>query len=296
MGKNLLLYFSIFCSVSLITACNGSSGEKQNKFEDDESATSDKIGKAKNMLYLIPSPIETTILLKKAGAQYDKTLVNSLDNSSKYESRRSKAINLGIYGADLSYASMFDQTQEAMFYTKACKGMAESLGIMEAFDKETLDRIEGNVENQDSMLHIISETYWIADAYLKENENFNLSALIVVGGWIEGLYIATKIASNKPNSDGIIKRVADQKYALNNLVGLLNNNQQDEDIKYVLTDLNSLKESYDKLEISSADGENTVDEKTGVTTIGAKKEIVISTETISEITKKVNDIRTKYVQ
>ena len=65
---------------------------------------------------------------------------------SKYQTTRARAINLGIYGTDINYASMFNQTQETLFYVKCAKTLANNLGVMNAFDKETLDRIEGNID------------------------------------------------------------------------------------------------------------------------------------------------------
>ena len=75
--------------------------------------------KAQNIFYSIPSPIELAQLIQRAGAKYNKNLLNSIDNVGKYESNSSKALNLGVYGADLSYTSVFDNnTMESIVYLK----------------------------------------------------------------------------------------------------------------------------------------------------------------------------------
>ena len=255
-----------------------------------------KVTQAKNMLYLIPSPIETAMLLHKAGAEYDSDIVNAPQNVSKYDTKRSKSINLGIYGADLSYANMFEQSQEAMFIVSAAKKLAEGIGVMKAFDQSTMDRMEQNINDRDSMLHIISDVYWIADAYLKENENSTTAALVVVGGWIEGLWIAVSVAKNNTENQDVRKRIAEQKYALDNLIGLVSNYDEDEDIKYILKDLSDLKVTYDKLEIVKSKSDHSTDPETGIMTIGGIKEVKMTEEQFTEIAEKVISIRTKYIE
>jgi hypothetical protein len=49
--------------------------------------------------------------LQNAGATYDERLLNPVDNQSGYITTMDMALNLGIYTTNLSYASLFDQTQ-----------------------------------------------------------------------------------------------------------------------------------------------------------------------------------------
>ncbi|PCJ89887.1 MAG: hypothetical protein COA57_00815 [Flavobacteriales bacterium] len=306
-----MAFIAKFSSVSLLLMlsvffCGCPSGQQGNI---DEQALSEaetdiaekgsleaKVTQAKNMLYLIPSPIETAMLLHKAGAEYDSDIVNAPQNVSKYDTKRSKSINLGIYGADLSYANMFEQSQEAMFIVSAAKKLAEGIGVMKAFDQSTMDRMEQNINDRDSMLHIISDVYWIADAYLKENENSTTAALVVVGGWIEGLWIAVSVAKNNTENQDVRKRIAEQKYALDNLIGLVSNYDEDEDIKYILKDLSDLKVTYDKLEIVKSKSDHSTDPETGIMTIGGIKEVKMTEEQFTEIAEKVISIRTKYIE
>lgn len=282
--------------IMLLFGCSDSGNKSGETDSQGDPVSEYKLDKATEILYMIPSPIEVVSLLKKAGAEYKGEILNPAENVSKYQTTRAKAINLGIYGTDINYASMFDQTQETLFYVKCAKTLANNLGVMNAFDKETLDRIEGNIENRDSMVTIMSDTYWEADTYLKENERANISALVITGGWIEGLHIATKIAEMKPGNVKLVNRIAEQKYSLNNLVLLINTYEKDADIKYVLNDLMEIKAIYDKLETVKTQGENKVDEKTGITTIGGTKEIKISPEQVASISGKIKEIRTKYIE
>jgi hypothetical protein len=82
--------------------------------------------KTKNIFHNIPPPMETAALLKKAGAEYDKDILNDVKNVDNYTAASKQALNLGIYGADLSYASVFNNTQESMLYTSCAQNLAKS--------------------------------------------------------------------------------------------------------------------------------------------------------------------------
>src|SRR5690606_14701784 len=187
-------------------------------------------------------------------------------NADKYTSASKQALNLGIYGADLSYASVFDHTQESMLYTACVQNLAKRLDVSHAFDQATVDRMERNRNDRDSLLNIISETYWDVDAYLKENERENLSALMIAGGWVEGLYIATHVAKAS-DSPELRQRIAEQKLSLADLLGLLDTyDTDDEPLNAVREDIRALDGLF--AGVGVANGETVVEEKDGVTTVG----------------------------
>jgi len=65
------------------------------------------------------------MLIKTAGATYNEKLLNPLSNLSNYTTSKSMALNLGIYTTDLSFASLFDQTQTAINYMQAAKKIGQ---------------------------------------------------------------------------------------------------------------------------------------------------------------------------
>lgn len=284
-------------SISLFAGCGGDS-DQGDQADQDTSATDTGMHstKVQKLFYTIPSPIEMSMLIKRAGTSYNGKLLNPVENAGKYTSTSGMALNLGVYGADVSYTSIFDQTQETMFYLSCAKKLADGLGITKAFDKQVLDRIEANLDNKDSLLTLISDSYWESDAYLKENERANVSAFIIVGGWIEGLYLATKINADKPGNNDIKTRIAEQKYSLGNLFGLLKTYKSDENIQALMDDLSPLQKIYDEIEVSAVQPTVTTDEKTQVTTIGGGSEsLTVSDEKIKQISDEIGRIRTKII-
>ena len=236
-----------------------------------------------------------TSLIKKAGASYDKDILNAYENASNYVTNISMALNLGVYGADLSYSSIFDQTQETLRYFAVAKKLADGIGISSAFGKSTLDRIEANINNRDSLMSIISDSYWETDAYLKENKRSSTSALVITGGWIEGLYIATKLAATTSNNKEIVSRIGEQKLSLNNLIAMLNS-YDDENIDVILNELNELRNIYEGVELTYYREEPSTNLETKVTTIHTTSKISISEVELGNISDKIASIRNNIIK
>ena len=140
----------IVCVVFLLSACNtgGSKGtEVKVDSADLEQDIFSDISNAKQIFYSLPSPLESAILIKSAGASYNEKFLNPTNNVSKYTSNKSMALNLGVYITDLSYASMFDQAQTTIKYMDVSKKMADGLGITDGIDQSTIDRLEENINN-----------------------------------------------------------------------------------------------------------------------------------------------------
>lgn len=291
-------FFAFYIAISLaFVACSSNSGTSTEESVDTANTeVKVKDVNAQNVFYSIPSPIETTTLLKAAGAKYNAKILNPIENVSKYASVASKALNLGVYGSDLSFTSIFDQTQESMLYLRCTNNLATGLGITGAFDETTTARIEANLQNRDSLLAIISDSYWSADAYLKDNGQPGVSAFIVAGGWIEGLYIATQIAKTTKNA-GVVTRIGEQKLSLDNLIALLDSYKSDnEAIPDLLKQLNELKKIYDGIPAASTETTTTTNVEKGVTTIGNESSFSVSPEQLKLITDKSTEIRNKIIQ
>jgi hypothetical protein len=296
--KNLSLYASAVAVALVVAACGSSGNDNDGIAEGDSASTTNhpKDSKAQNVFYSIPSPIETTSLLKAAGARYNAKYLNPIDNVDNYSTVAAKALNLGVYGTDLSFTSIFDQTQESMLYLRCTNKLATGLGISGAFDEKTTARIEANMENRDSLLAIISDSYWTSDSYLKDNGQPGVSALIIAGGWLEGLYIATQIA-NDTKSEDIATRIGEQKLSLNNLVALLEDQKgNNEGIADVLNQMNELKKVFDGLEVKTAETTVTTDKDKAVTTVGNGASFKLSPEQLKMITDKATQIRNKIIQ
>lgn len=291
--------FLILLSVSFLFACSGGA-DKSKLDEQMEGVTFQEVDKdiqekVKTIIYSIPSPIQIASLIKNAGANYMGEVLNTTSNVENYYSTNSSiALNLGVYGTDLGYSCMYEKTQNAISYLTATKKLSDALGILGAFEVSTMERFEKNLDNKDSLIQIVSESFRMSDTYLKENERNSLGALVLTGGWIEGLYLSTQIVNKYPLQP-IITRIGEQKKSLVNLTLLLKQFETEKKVPELITLLDELQKVYEGVEIKETYAPPTTDPKTGVTTINSKSEVIISKETLEKITQTVQKIRNNII-
>ncbi len=291
--------------LSTLFSCQ-SDGKKQSKSEEEkivESATEvdqkmmEDFNKSKLIFYSLPSPLETAMLIKRSGARYDEEILNPISNVTNYNTNLKMALNLGIYSADLSYTSLFDQTQSSIQYMACAKKMAEGLSILDAIDENTIKKLEDNMNNRDAVMEIISETFMNSNSYLKENERPAISVMVLVGGWVEGLYLATSLTNGVlENNKRLLDRIIYQKLSLITVMNLLESHTDNEDIAYLQGKMGELKSIFEQVKIvntSKVEAETDVENK--ITTIKADSETYISQEVFDMLLKKVAEIRSEFI-
>ena len=297
--RSLVLILSV--SFGLVVSGCKTEPKKEKKelelenFEISEDVLDD-ISTAKKIFYSLPSPLETAVLIKSAGANYDETLLNPMENANNYTTNKSMALNLGIYTTDMSFASLFDQAQTTINYMNSSKKMADGLGILDAIDDNTVQRLEENINNREVIMDIISETFMSSSSYLKENERAAIATVVLVGGWIEGLYIATQLIddSNLENNE-LARRVYEQKLSFDILQKLLQQHQNDPDIQNLQAQLEGLKNIFAQISIKSSEIVPEKNETTNVTTLKSDLEITASPETFRELKSNVNTLRSNFI-
>ena len=297
MRRNILwlFVFMFLATVSGCKSCNKQAANQDVNVEVDQSVVDD-INQAKKIFYSLPSPLETAMLIKTAGATYNEKLLNPLNSASSYTTNRSMALNLGIYTTDLSFASLFDQTQTSINYMQAAKKMADGLGILDAIDNNTIQKLEDNINNRDVIMDIISESFMASSSYLKENDRTAVASVVLVGGWVEGLYVATQLVDvNNFKQTKLVERIVDQKLSFDIVLKLLNESKDNPDVASLIAEMNDLKRVFDKIDIKSSKIEAVTDTKTNVTTLKSQSKITVSKETFIELTDKVKAIRNNFV-
>ncbi len=290
--------------VFLISSCQcggnqhgGSSDVNEiNAVELDEKAL-ESFNKSKLIFYTLPSPLETAMLIKRSGAVYDEDLLNSVASVNSYQTNLKMALNLGIYSADMSYASLFDQTQTTLKYIGVAKKLADGLGILQAIDDNTIKKLEENLNNRDVVLDLISESFMNSNAFLTENNRPAIAVTVLVGGWIEGLYFATGLTNGSlENNKNLVDRIIYQKFSLETVLNLLEDQEQTENIVYLLDKMKELKVIFDQVRIVSTSNVETVtnpDERT--TIIRADSETFMSKEVFGKLIEKVKEIRSEFI-
>jgi hypothetical protein len=256
-----------------------------------DSAEEARIKELQKIFFSIPSPVEMASLIKEKGYSFDKSVLSPTSNVDKFTGEARQAINLGIYGADLSYAAIFDQKQVTMEYFASAQKLAKQMGVDGALTSELIERLDKNQENRDSLLAVVSEAYADLNGYLKENKRIEVSALVVAGGWLEALYLSTLYCEN---NEDMVQRIAEQKYALNNLVDYFEKFGDRPNLSEMKADLLAVKEIYSAS--NDTKGKTNVSkDSNGTVVIGSTNNVSISPETLKKIATKAQELRKKYI-
>lgn len=280
-------------SALLATGCKGDGTKKTDEIPPVDSAQTAIIN-ISGEIFSIPSPIQTALLIKGSGAGYSKGILNDPHKSSTYSTNFSKALNLGIFGADLGYVTIYDQSQDAIGYLNAAKKLSDGLGISAAFDAATIERFTKNLGNKDSMLVLVGVAYRASDAYLKSNDRNDVSGLVLAGGWVESLYFTTDIYKTKPKED-VKLRIAEQKLSLQSLIKLLTPYYSQPEYTKFIDNLYDLSTVYDGVNFKYTYIAPTTDAAKKITTINSTTDVSITPEQIESISQKIRAIRSQIV-
>jgi hypothetical protein len=289
--------------LALLSAC----GSNQKSAEDDlikdldnTTTVGPTISEAVigDILQSIPSPLEISVLLKESGKKYNAGFLNPADNISKYNNNFKRALNLGIYGTDLGYTNIYEQNQDGVKYMASIKSLADGLNIGQFFDIETIGRLATNSKNLDSLLLITTQNFNSINHYLQTQSRSNLSVLLLTGGWIEAMHITCNVAAMDPSNKELQEKIGEQKVILENIILLLSfYKDSDPNMASLLSDMESLKRVFDKVEITYTYKESTFEVVNGVMVIkdNSTTTISITPENVKEIQTISGNIRNKII-
>jgi hypothetical protein len=244
--KTTFVLLSGILIVSLMNCTGGKKGEPVN-----DSASEGRLGKAeierkvRDVVYPLPTAFEVTDMINDIEASYILGLTNDTENVDKYFTNKDQAINLGVYSADLSYASTYNMKQEVMNYMETSENLIVELGITGAFSVAFIDEVEANIDDKDVLVELITGSFYDTYEYLVKNNREDLSLLVLVGTWIESLYISCNISETVYHNPELVKVILHQKSSLKELLELLDPYKEHENIKAILADLKPIKDVYD---------------------------------------------------
>ncbi len=278
----------------MLVSCGGDKTEGGDEMSGvDTLKTETQTEQITETFFQVPSPGEMLTFIKMVGGKNNKNVsfLNSPDNQKNYTDNKSKALNFGIYSCDLSYCSIFEIGSEALKYFKTVKQLGDQIGVSSAISPEVLKRLEGNIGNPDSLSVITDDVYFTSFEALEKSKQGPTLSLVVAGGWIESLYIATSLAKYDAKSP-VVERLADQKYTLDNLIEFLKKYESDANVAGVLTQFTELQAEFNKIGEKDAAAAASTDKSKHV--IGGGKELAINADQYKAIVEKIKAIRNSY--
>lgn len=288
MKKTIFLFF-----ISLIViSCNEEVDQNINKPDTSDIPIIPGLVKVRNKVFSVPSPIQASILVKDLNIPFYEDFLNSPDNYVKYLTSFKQSVNIGVYGANLGNLFIYDQLSESAYYFSVIKKLAEQVGVLNSLNQSLFDRIEDNSNNKDSLIFIMSDIFKDIDSYLLENNQDQIGVLIIAGGWIESLFLLTKIASVTKNPE-VNLRIGEQKSPLNNIIDLLQPyyNLGNSDLDYLIEKLVDLSIVFEGVEDVYTYSPPDTDPQNKITVINSVTTYNISADDLSLISEKIENLR-----
>ena len=280
--------FFLFAIPFLLLSCeetNTTTFSKLPSFNlNQDSSTSQQESHVEKIYFNVPSTMKTAYILKKAGATYDASFPLNPNKANDDFTTEQQALLLGIYGSDLNYTIVSNKNQETIYYLNSINSLGEKLGLGNILNQEMKNRIEKNVNSKDSMQVIITDLFWKIEQSLNEDGRSRIGALIVTGGWIEGLYVATQIAIKMPENIKIKSIICQQKFSSKDVLELVKNSCSSEYISdVVLRPLKQINASLSKIKTRQEfySTELNIDEN----------DMILDNNVINEITTIIEQIR-----
>lgn len=270
MKKAIALIIVPILLISFSGCKNRTAVKEQKKAETQEVKSLET--KIEANVYPLPTSAEVIKMLTDLEVGYQFGITNPVENSKKYFSSSARAINMGIFGADLSYTTLYNQSQEVINYLNVIRDLANELNMSKIYDEALYDKIKQNFDQRDTLVKILTKSFNETYNYLAENEQQPLALCVVGGAWVEGMYLTTHVSAAAYNVAGISKNLIEQKKSFDLFIDLTKPYETDPVIVEFVKTLDPIKQVYSKLGTS------------------------LTEQNIKDITKAMEDVRNKLIQ
>lgn len=300
METTLRSLFLVIITSSLLLSCKEKEPEKKivkasySTYVSDTTGTG-KTGGKRDILYGLLTPTEIATIFNRMGVPYNEQIVNPIENNDTYTSNAKASLNLGIYGVDFGYIKMFGLSQKMLNYVLAIREMSNKLGIPDELLMKTIKRIEEDMSSSDTIMALVNKSYDEIESHLRKDGRESTAGLMLLGGYVEALYIVTQLLYDPENPDKeVVEKIAQQKYTLNSLLGFMRNYYDDPVVVYYTKKLIFLKRYFDTFEIYFKIGDLKIDTARKVLQASGC-DMTISPETLYLIREYVKKLRTEMV-
>jgi hypothetical protein len=299
MRLNKLLYLSlsglVILSTLFVSSCNQQPGSGTSGTADSLKNTSVGNPALESVYYRFPTPDELFGFVNNEKLKFDIALLNPSSNADKYLNSKSQTLNTGIYIGDLAYISLFEAYNKSPEYFKNIHNLSEKIRITSAYDLEVAKRIEKNLLNLDSLKRISIDSYSSMVEYLIVNNREKTLALIAAGSYIECFYIAFNLAGKYSDSNPMVTKIADLKYAFENLYAYLLIYSDDPTVKEVADQFKVINDEFAKMEQKSM-GKTTVKQTAdGNIVLGGGVKLNVSKSLFEEMKNEVFKLRNNII-
>jgi len=200
----------LMISFTFLTSCKDRAAGKQQKQVEMEQVKTIENQIGENV-YPLPTSAAVIKMLTELEVGYILGISNPVANVKKYFTSTKRAINLGVFGADLSYVTLYNMQQEVFNYMSAISSLTNELNMSKIYNSALYDSIKKNFDNKNKLVNILTGSFNETYAYLSENDQQALALLVVGGAWVEGIYLTTHVSEAAYQVAGISRVLLEQK-------------------------------------------------------------------------------------
>jgi hypothetical protein len=239
----------LILSLAGIGSCKNRTTKKELKeFEKSEIDTIEN--QIEKNVYPLPTSADVIKMLSELEVGYIMGISNPVENSKKYFTHPKKAINIGVFGADLSYATLYNIQQNVIYYLEVIQSLANDLNMSKIYDTTLYDRIKENFDNRDKLVEILKDAFNNTYVYLSDNQQQPLALLVVGGAWVEGMYLTTHVSAAAYQVSGISGVLLEQKGSFEMFLDITKPYLNDPSIKEFVDMLEPMRKVYEGLTTS----------------------------------------------
>ena len=294
------LFCLLLCVMIFLSSCKPKAADKETMIPSFSTFKTDSTGKpepaAKNETYYgLLTPMEICVIFERLAIPYDDATLNPVSNSDLYLSNSKAAINTGVYGVDFGYLKIFGFGQEVIDYMVTIREISNKLGIPDNMLIEPIRRVQNDLSDPDSITSLMKTAYTDIENHLRQSGRESTAGLMVMGGWVEAMFIATQLVYNPANPDPeVVQKIAEQKYTLTSLLSFMKNYYDDPVVVYYTKKLKFLKNYFDSFDIYFRKGDLEIDTVKQVLRSSGTK-MTVSVETLDKIRDYIAKLRTEMV-
>jgi len=283
------------CAVILVTAsCNRTEKVKKapapvfSTYYPDSPKDTTRI---REIYYGLLTPVEVCNIFERLDIPFNDTIILPPENRDLYMSSYKAAMNLGVYGVDMGYIKLFGVNRQTMSYFSTIKTLSHRLNMPDTFISDAIRSLNADMSNADSVTQLMNDAYAKIDEHLRQEGSEGTLGLMLMGGWIEAMYLATQLAFDPANPDPqVVGKIAEQKYSLLSLLSFMKNYYGDPMVVFYTKKLKYLNRWFDSFEIYYQPGDVNIDTlRQVITTKGS--EMTVTVGTLNEIRDYVAKLR-----
>ncbi len=247
------------------------------------------------IFYGLLTPVEICAIFNRLRVPYSSATLNPTSKRDEYLSSSKASLNTGIYGVDFGYLKMFGIGQEVIDYMVTIRELSNKLGIPDNYLTDPIKKIQGDMADPDTIMQIMNDAFNKMENHLRVSGRESTAGLMVLGGWVEAMYISTQLVYDPLNPDPeVVQKIAEQKYTLTSLLSFMKNYYDDPVVVYYTKKLIFLKHYFDSFDIYFKKGDLEIDNAKQVFR-STGSEMTITVETLNQIRDYVAKLRAEMV-